>query len=374
MKRAMTLLGVLALLISMFTGAAWAAGTPMFIDVAETHWAYGSIRTMAEKGIMEGLGGNLFNPEGTITRAEFITVMTRAVLKDQIDTSIKDTWYATNYQAAVDAGLTTNEEMPDTAQSMATPITRYEMARLLVRADEQVNQNAEAGADKSAIKDYAAIPAEYCYFVEQAYGKGLLTGDVSGNFNGSQNMTRAQAAVVMNRLLKASAAGQPYNRDEFLTAYQQSWDDTSTYYRRSERPTRMPELGEHSAQYLAFVGQSERTSQTVHYRLLDAKTKEPLPYVTLYIWAHDAADIDNRYFVMPIRSDQNGEITFTLERRAYVEYFLNGPDCWETASRFVKAHINIDGISYTTTRFVDSIDMGDGTETIDLLFTKYENG
>lgn len=363
MKRSIFKLSVSICIISMFLVMISSAA---YTDVPASHWAYASIEAMTQKGVIKGAGDNLFKPENALTRAEFITVVTRAILSDQIDAVVKEPWYAANYKVALDAELIREDETPNTVGFMSGNITRYEMARLLVRADENVNKNPALTADQSTITDYMEIPIPYHYFVEQAYAKGLLTGDGFGRFCGSENMTRAQAAVVVERLLKSAETEPPYDRDEFLAEYQRMANLAWVY------PTRMPELGEHTEQYLAFMDawfpRLEFVNHTMHYRLLDAETQKPLPYAPLYIWAYDNADIDNVYFVMPIRSDRNGEITFTLKRKPTesISYLLCGADRWEKSNWStnvtvgeVKYEGGLQGVGLATK----------GNEVIELLFS-----
>ncbi len=46
-----------------------------FSDVPNTHWAATAIKTLADKGIINGYDGGVFKPGNTITRAEFIKLM-----------------------------------------------------------------------------------------------------------------------------------------------------------------------------------------------------------------------------------------------------------------------------------------------------------
>lgn len=70
---------------------------PEFTDV-DGHWAYDYIVDAAELKLMEGTGNNLFKPDKTLTRAEFVTVLWRAMgepkaKKAATFTDIKGDWY-----------------------------------------------------------------------------------------------------------------------------------------------------------------------------------------------------------------------------------------------------------------------------------------
>lgn len=71
--------------------------TQEFTDV-DGHWAYDYIVDAAELELMEGTGNGLFKPDKTLTRAEFVTVLWRAMgepkaKKASTFTDIKGDWY-----------------------------------------------------------------------------------------------------------------------------------------------------------------------------------------------------------------------------------------------------------------------------------------
>ena len=71
MKRIFALLLTLALLAS--SGAALAAGG--YTDVPDSHWAAASIQSAKTYGLMSGMASNTFGLGQTITRAQFVTVI-----------------------------------------------------------------------------------------------------------------------------------------------------------------------------------------------------------------------------------------------------------------------------------------------------------
>ena len=71
MKRIFALLLTLVLLAS--SGAALAAGG--YTDVPDSHWAAASIQSAKTYGLMSGMTSNTFGLGQTITRAQFVTVI-----------------------------------------------------------------------------------------------------------------------------------------------------------------------------------------------------------------------------------------------------------------------------------------------------------
>lgn len=66
--------GVLLLVATTLVALAWT----QFRDVPRQHWAYRAIRELAELGILEGFPDRTFQPERTMTRAEFAQAVARA--------------------------------------------------------------------------------------------------------------------------------------------------------------------------------------------------------------------------------------------------------------------------------------------------------
>lgn len=61
-----------------------------FTDVPAKEWYAGYVGTASDKGIVNGVGDNKFNPNGTITRQEAATMVVRAAKVLGIDTSVED--------------------------------------------------------------------------------------------------------------------------------------------------------------------------------------------------------------------------------------------------------------------------------------------
>lgn len=108
----------------------------------------------------------------------------------------------------MEQGILKQEEV--LAETWNEPITRYEMIRILTRISENTlgepSVQTEGIEEKVADYDRVAQNEAYAYFVEQAYGKGLVTGmDGSGTFAGDLTGTRAQAAAMVLALVDVSA-------------------------------------------------------------------------------------------------------------------------------------------------------------------------
>ena len=135
---------VIALAITLSVPAL-ATDLKSFSDVPTTFWAHDAIMDMVSRGMFAGTkapdanGVGEFNPNGTMTRAQFITVITRYLYADKLAGMAKaegDPWYANNYIVAVQEGLIKKSDFSMDAKVMNVGMSREEMAYVLVRAME----------------------------------------------------------------------------------------------------------------------------------------------------------------------------------------------------------------------------------------------
>ena len=95
MKKIISLLMVLVLGISLFgtLTIANAAEPKVFTDIAD-HWAKTDIDYLTAKGIVNGVSDTEFAPEKPVTRAEFLTLVLKALGEDEAKYTDADFDYA----------------------------------------------------------------------------------------------------------------------------------------------------------------------------------------------------------------------------------------------------------------------------------------
>lgn len=174
-----------------------------FMDT-KGHWAENEIKALTEKGILKGISEELFMPDKTVTRAEFVTMLIRA-LGDEVvkyEACFKDVyapdWYADVLQTAYSIGLMEGFE------GYVRPndnITREEMIKIIVSAYSTYFDEKTSSAAKIKFTDNDSISRWAYSYVEQAAEAGIVQGDTQGNFNPRDSATRAQAAVILQRIL-----------------------------------------------------------------------------------------------------------------------------------------------------------------------------
>ncbi len=193
----------IALAVTMFSTTAFAASVK-FTDVPDSHWASSSITEMADKGIMSGIGNNLFAPSNTLTGAEFVTMIVRHFYEDKLGAG-GEKWYSEFMAVAEKEGI-----LAGTSITAEDVINRYDMAQLMYNVLKAEGITTSSLSDTSKVADWSAVPSTYRDAVSVCYNMGMLSGiDSKGTFNGTGVMDRAQAAVVMDRLLEVCSGGTP---------------------------------------------------------------------------------------------------------------------------------------------------------------------
>lgn len=188
---------------------------PHFTDVPTSHWAYTQIERAYSDGVIAGTAGNaanytgVFSPSGTLTEAQFVTIMTRAFFNDELEAAKKTVgsnakWYAAAQKVAEDQHLLTFVQ-----GKMDAPITRYDMAAIMTNIMSAKEFPGRPDATKieetfDKIADFKSIPNYYQVSVASVFAMGLIAGtDSKGTFSGASYMNRAQAAVVYGRMKDA---------------------------------------------------------------------------------------------------------------------------------------------------------------------------
>lgn len=217
MKKLVSLMLSLVMVCSMGVSV-FAAPIKGFADVPNGHWAHDSIMEMVEQGIFAGTtapdanGIALFSPDSTMTRAQFITLISRVCELSFWDSATEKEesknytlWYEADWHRCVKQGFLEESEFGG-LDGMAKPITREEMALLISRTLAYLGEDIYFYMDLMEIPDWEKIDSPYVDGVLLCYEKGILVGvDSIGSFNPKGVLTRAQGATVLYRVLNEEA-------------------------------------------------------------------------------------------------------------------------------------------------------------------------
>ncbi|MCR8660414.1 S-layer homology domain-containing protein [Paenibacillus endoradicis] len=171
-----------------------------FTDI-KGHWAEASIIEAASKGLINGYPGGKFLPNGSITRTEFAVMLSRSLkleAQDElkfIDAGKIPNWAKSDVAKVVTAGFIQGYQ--DNSFRGDQPITRAEIAVMVARS---LNLKATDG-EKLTFVDSNSIPSWAKGWVELAVDKGIMQGSSGNKFLPNDNATRAEATVMILRLL-----------------------------------------------------------------------------------------------------------------------------------------------------------------------------
>ena len=194
-----------------------------FSDVPASHWAYKYVMACVSHGAISGTtpavnGVGTFDPNGKVTLGHFLMVLTRLIAADKIDESAAGHWAMPGYEAAIAVGLIYEYEYDSSSATLNKVLTREEMALLLTRAAEISGEPLDLlpGIENN-IGDWEEISIEKVVYVMRAYSSGLLTGvNKQGDFNPKGNMTRAEMATVVCRLMNYYPRAEVVVQDPYL--------------------------------------------------------------------------------------------------------------------------------------------------------------
>jgi len=180
-----------------------------FTDVTENHWAYEAIMEMKDRGIVNGVTENEYNPDGLVTRAQFAAMLVRALGKNEVKyaDSFKDIkatdWYAGYVQSAFEEGLINGFDGNFAPNDY---ITREQMVKMVVSAYQKLNKNFEMGEYDIIFDDMDEAGEWSRLYIQAACSLKIVSGVGDNKFAPKNNATRAQAAVMINNMLKQEVA------------------------------------------------------------------------------------------------------------------------------------------------------------------------
>ncbi len=185
----------------------------IFKDV-ENHWAKDAVNDMGSRLVISGVGKDRFEPDRNITRAEFTVVVVRALGLMQYETGEdvfndvpNNAWYHDAVSAAYEYGIITG--YGDGRFDPNDKITREQAFTMISRAMNITRQKVEfpSGEVEKLLAGFRDSDKSAAY-AKNSIASCIKSGIVSGR-NGNliaptDNITRAETAVMVRRLLQKS--------------------------------------------------------------------------------------------------------------------------------------------------------------------------
>ena len=181
----------------------------------EFHWARENVERMIEKGVVNGYADGSFKPDNQINVDEFIKLTVAAK-----GNSVKNSpgyWGDSWIDKALEFGYIKKGDF----DSYTRAITREEMAYIVSNAvgeiaepevkedpvaDSSAASDAVASSDAEVKEEKTLTDIESCLEkfkagVKKVFGIGIITGYEDSSFRPKNNATRAEAAVIIERLM-----------------------------------------------------------------------------------------------------------------------------------------------------------------------------
>ena len=204
-----------------------------FTDV-RGHWAEAQLDIAYNNGMINGDPDGRFRPDDNISRAEYLKMLTAVTAKwlgipdSEINRFADGShWASKYYNFALHQGWIINysydtgdpeyeayvnavkvgDILPGNmnTDNFDIPIERWELAYMASRFAHSLCGVAMSKKANTGFADYNKVmntfPETVTMHITCSYGAGIMTGDPSGNLNATDNGTRAEAAVMVNRYI-----------------------------------------------------------------------------------------------------------------------------------------------------------------------------
>lgn len=168
------------------------------------HWAKATILELYGKGIIKGQSQDSFNPNGSISRAEFTALIVRALgIEGAAGLEFEDVnesdWFYGVVASAKSAGI-----INGISQSSFAPnekVTREQMVKIIMGAMEYKGKQVKPAGDMSSYADGSSVSDWAKDSMGKALSNGIINGQSEKTIAPRAMATRAEAAAVIKRVM-----------------------------------------------------------------------------------------------------------------------------------------------------------------------------
>lgn len=191
----------------------YSIGAEVFSDVRKSDWFYSYVSYVLNKGIMTGMGDNMFSPSSELSRAQFATVLYRIDGREDVSYSgrfpdvpdgtffTKAVLWASRDEVAVISGY------EDGRFGSSDMITREQLVTMMYRYAQYKGCQLEKGKSLNSFPDVAKVSSFAKESMQWAVGSGIIKGD-QGSLNPQGNTSRAVCATIIQRFCETFLPGQ----------------------------------------------------------------------------------------------------------------------------------------------------------------------
>lgn len=179
-----------------------------FDDAGRGDWFYDSVVYVYENGLMDGVSDTLFDPDGTVTRAQLVTMLWRLDGEPSVNYALPFTdvsggeWYAEAVRWAAGEGIVNGVSETEFAPNAA--VTREQLAAILHRYAQHKGYDVSIGESTNILSysDFASISEYAISAMQWACGEGIITGVTESTLEPRGTATRAQSAAILMRFIE----------------------------------------------------------------------------------------------------------------------------------------------------------------------------
>lgn len=202
------------LTLSLLCGACVVSTGAAYTDVPAGAWYEEAVNWCGDNGIMSGTSDTAFFPDSTMSRAMLATVLYRIAGSPATGETgafsdvTSGSWYADAVVWASETGVMSG--YGGGVFGSNDPVTREQLAAILYRYAQSINQGVSVGEDTNILSyDDAFDIAEYAIPAMQwAVGAGIISGNGAA-LSPKGSATRAQVASILYRWLSAQDETEP---------------------------------------------------------------------------------------------------------------------------------------------------------------------
>jgi|GEM_PF-1039474 len=176
-------------------------------DLGVVPWAQAAIGNLSRLNIITGFGDGCFRPSDSLSREQMVKILMTGFMAgyEPATPSFSDipasAWYAPYAGAAEKAGIVSGTGNGRFGAGAA--ITREDFAVMAVRTATLAGIELPAAAGGNDVfADVGSIAGYAADSVQKLYAAGIITGKDGGKFDPKAACTRAEAAVIIDRMLK----------------------------------------------------------------------------------------------------------------------------------------------------------------------------
>ena len=175
-----------------------------FTDITG-HWALQNINFATARNLFQGVGDDKFDPDGSMSRGMFVTVLSRldgADLSSYTSSTLADVETGIWYLSAVEWSLAANIAVK-TGGNIFSPdqaITRIEMAVMIDNYLKHKEITLPQTAEAIAFVDMQNVSSEEAAAVSRIQRTGIINGKPDNLFDPQGNATRAEVSAIFTRL------------------------------------------------------------------------------------------------------------------------------------------------------------------------------